>query len=115
MRILRAILLGQIPVVTEKFHDHILDDVATLWDGKMETAMRLGTWQFLDRRIWLTEYMHSIEVYDREARARNRPFVSATAALARSEHDNPSSSELDGKIGTLGDFRNASVANRQSS
>jgi len=115
MRILRAILLGQIPVITEKFHDHILEDVATLWDGKMETAMRLGTWQLADRRIWLTDYTRSIEAYDREARARNRPFVNATAALARTEHDNPIVSELDGRIGALSEASNASVASRYSS
>jgi hypothetical protein len=101
MRILRAILIGQIPVLTEKFHDHILEDVASLWDGKTETATRLGTWQLLDRQIWLADYMRSIEAYDREARARNRPFVSATAALARADDDNPSVSELNGRIGAL--------------
>ena len=68
MRILRAILLGQIPVVTKKFHDHLLENVATLWDGKTETAVELGTRQFLDRRLWLTDYMQSLEAYDRQAR-----------------------------------------------
>jgi hypothetical protein len=82
MRILRAILLGQIPVVTKKFHDHLLEDVATLWDGKLETAVELGTRQFLDRRLWLTDYMRSVEAYDRQAQEANKPFVSAIKALA---------------------------------
>jgi hypothetical protein len=81
MRILRAVLLGQIPVITKKFHDHPLEDVAMEWDGKVETAVDLGARQFLDRRLWLTDYMRSIEAYDRLARATNKPFVSAVKAL----------------------------------
>ena len=108
MRILRAILLGQIPVLTKKFNDHILENVATLWDGKTETATTLGTWQLLDRRIWLNDYMRAIEEYDREARARNRPFVSAIAALTK--FDDPSASER-GRIRALGEISDASLAN----
>ena len=92
MRILRAVLLGQIPVVTKKFHDHILENVATLWDGKVETAVELGTRQFIDRRLWLTDYMHSLEVYDRQAREANEPFVKALQALAESIPSNSSPS-----------------------
>jgi hypothetical protein len=84
MRILRAILLGQIPVVTKKFHDHLIEAVATLWDGRVDTAVDLGTRQFLDRRIWLTDYMRLIEDYDRQAREANRPFVDAVLKLAES-------------------------------
>ena len=112
MRILRAILLGQIPVITQKFQDHILEDVATVWDGKMETAMRLGTWQILDRRVRLTDYTRSIEAYDREARARNRPFVSAITSLARAEHDNPPASQPNAQIGAMGDTKNATDPER---
>ncbi len=82
MRILRAVLLGQIPVVTKKFHDHLLENVATLWDGKTETAVELGTRQFLDRRLWLADYMESLEAYDRRAEEANKPFVSAIMRLA---------------------------------
>jgi hypothetical protein len=79
----------------------MLENVATLWDGKTETATSLGTWQLLDRRIWLTDYMRSIEEYDREARARNRPFVSAITSLTRTEPHNTSASELVGKVRAL--------------
>ena len=81
MRILRAIMLGQIPAITKRFHDHFLEDVATLWDGKTETAILLGTQQFLDRRALLVEYARSIEAYDHEAREANKPFVRALMAL----------------------------------
>jgi hypothetical protein len=84
MRILRAILLGQIPVVTKKFHDHLLEGVAMQWDGKLETAVELGARQLLDRRLWLIDYMRSLEAYDQQAREANRPFVSAMTALAES-------------------------------
>ena len=84
MRILRAILLGQIPVVTKQFHDHIVEDVATLWDGKVETAVELGTRQFIDRRMWLTDYVKSLEAYDQQATTANKPFVSAVKALTES-------------------------------
>ena len=84
MRILRAILLGQIPVVTKQFHDHIVEDVATLWDGKVETAVELGTRQFIDRRMWLTNYVKSLEAYDQQATTANKPFVSAVKALTES-------------------------------
>jgi hypothetical protein len=85
MRILRAVLLGQIPVVTEKFHDHMLEDIAMLWDGKLETALELGSWQFLDRQVWLNGYLRSIETYDRRAKEANKPFVDAMVALVGGE------------------------------
>jgi len=88
MRILRAILLGQIPIVTKKFHDHLIENVATLWDAREETAVELGTRQFLDRRLWLTDYMRSIEEYDRQAREANKPFVGAIMALAEGGQTN---------------------------
>jgi len=81
MRILRAIMLGQIPVVSEKFHDHLIEDIAMLWDGKSETAVQLGTWQLRDRQLWLTDYLRSIEAYDRKAREENKPLVDAMMAL----------------------------------
>jgi hypothetical protein len=81
MRILRAVLLGQIPVITKRFQDHPLEDVATLWDGSLETAVELASRQFVDRRMWLPDYLRSIEAYDREASAANKPFVDAVQAL----------------------------------
>lgn len=81
MRILRAILLGQIPVITKRFYDHPLEDVAMLWDGKKETAFELATRQIFDRQPWLTDYIRSIEAYDQQTREANKPFVSAMKAI----------------------------------
>jgi hypothetical protein len=84
MRILRAVVLGQIPVITKRFSDHPLEKVATLWDGRSETVFELASRQFVDRRMWLTDYLRSIEAYDREAKETNQSFVSAIHALAES-------------------------------
>jgi hypothetical protein len=81
MRILRAVLVGQIPVITKRFHDHPLEDVSVLWDRRLETAVELASRQFVDRRMWLPDHFRAIEAYDREARAANKPFVDAIEAL----------------------------------
>ena len=82
MRILRAILLGQVPVITKRCYDHPLEDVAMLWDGKKETAFEVATRQIFDRQSWLTEYLRSLEAYDRRTWEANRPFVGAMKVMA---------------------------------
>jgi hypothetical protein len=98
MRILRAMLLGQIPVVSKRFNDHLLENVAILWDGKPETAVELGTRQLLDRRMWLPDYLRSLEIYDSQAREANKPFVDAMIALAE---DVPSAEATEPAFATL--------------
>lgn len=94
MRILRAMLLGQIPVITKRFRDHPLEDVAASWDGKSETAIELASWQFVDRRAWLPDYVRSIEAYDRRATEGNAPFVNAVRALADDSEYHPAASAM---------------------
>jgi hypothetical protein len=89
MRILRAALLGQIPLITKRFHDHPLEDVAALWDGSLKTAVDLASRQFVDRRIWLPDYLRAIEAYDRKAKDANKPFVDAVDALAEDSASAP--------------------------
>jgi hypothetical protein len=91
MRILRAIILGQIPVITKKFNDHPIEDVAMLWDGTMNTALDFAMWKFIDRRSQLAGYLHSLETYDRNAREANKPFVDAVMALADRARTSPTS------------------------
>jgi hypothetical protein len=81
MRILRAIMLGQIPVVTKKFHDHLLEEVAMMWDGTSDAALKFGSYQLSDRQGGLNDYLRSIAEYDQAARDANKPFVSAMMAL----------------------------------
>jgi hypothetical protein len=87
MRILRAVLLGQIPVISKRFHDHPLEDVAILWDGRADTAIELASRQFLGRETWLTDYTRSVEDYDQMAKEANKPFVSAIDALTPDEEE----------------------------
>lgn len=83
MRILRAIYLGQIPVVTKKFDDHPLEQVALLWDGSQENSLEVAAFTIRDRDGWLAEYKRSIVEYDRVAQQANRQFVEAVSELAR--------------------------------
>jgi hypothetical protein len=94
MRILRAVLVGQIPVITKRFHDHPLEDVAALWDGRLDTAIELASRQFVDRRMWLPDYFRSIEAYDRQAKQANEPFVNAVRALADDLESRPTASAM---------------------
>jgi hypothetical protein len=84
MRLLRAIFLGQIPVVTKRFNDHPLEEVALLWDGRQDTALSIAAFTIRDREGWLEDYKRSIAAYDRVARQANKPFVDAVTALADS-------------------------------
>ena len=68
-------------MITKRFYDHPLEDVAMLWDGKKETAFELATRQIFDRQPWLTDYIRSIEAYDQQTREANKPFVSAMKAI----------------------------------
>jgi hypothetical protein len=79
MRILRAILVGQIPVVTKKFGDHPIENIALQW-GDLAMALARRNRQFLDRSVWLSDYCRSLDIYDRQAREVNGPFVRAIAA-----------------------------------
>lgn len=81
MRILRAILLGQVPVVTKKYDDHLIESVARLWDGRTETAREFASLGTGDRQGWLTNYVRSIEAYDQLAQGANKMFIDAMMAL----------------------------------
>lgn len=81
MRILRAILLGQIPVVTKRFHDHLIEEVAMLWDDKFDTALKFGSYQLGERRGYVADYLSLLEAYDQKAREANKPFVEAMTTL----------------------------------
>jgi hypothetical protein len=80
MRILRAALLGQIPVVTKKFKDHAIEDISLLWDNRTDTALKVQFYA-MDRRQLLAQYLKSIEQYNLLARDKNQEFWSALARL----------------------------------
>jgi hypothetical protein len=71
MRILRAVLFGQIPVVTQKFGDHEIESIAQLWDGKVATAQKLFTEAAVGREELIERYIASIAQYNQIARKKN--------------------------------------------
>jgi len=80
MRILRAALLGQIPVITKKFKDHAIEDISLWWDHRVDTALKIQFYA-MDRRQLLAQYLGSIEQYNLLARRKNQEFLNALARL----------------------------------
>jgi hypothetical protein len=72
MRILRAALLGQMPVITKKFGDHEIEEIAILWDGSIETARRLWCEGTIGRETLIETFIGAIEAYNEVATARNK-------------------------------------------
>jgi hypothetical protein len=81
MRILRAALLGQIPVVTKKFNDHDIEDIACLWDGRLDSALKIMHFS-MDRRQLIDDYLQSVQRYNAVAKSKNRPFLFALDLLS---------------------------------
>jgi hypothetical protein len=82
MRIARAALLGQIPVVTRKFDDHDIEDIALLWDGRRDTALEIMNYR-AERKQLVDSYARSLEIYNATARCGNRKILDAIALLRR--------------------------------
>jgi hypothetical protein len=81
MRILRAALLGQIPVVTKKFNDHDIEDIACLWDGRLDSALKIMHFS-MDRRQLIDDYLQSVQRYNAVAKSKNQPFLFALDLLS---------------------------------
>jgi hypothetical protein len=80
MRILRAALLGQIPVVTKKFQDHDIEDIALLWDGETDTTSRM-LHLAMDRKRLVSDHMQSVRRYTAIAKDKNQAFLRALETL----------------------------------
>ena len=81
MRIARAAMLGQIPVVTSKFGDHEIEGIATLWDGKIETAYELLRLAFSGRDEMIERYAASVSAFNEIATSKNRKLINAIQRL----------------------------------
>jgi hypothetical protein len=81
MRILRAILLGQIPVVTRKFADHAIEQVAMVWDGRVDTAEQLWVDATMGRPELVERHLAAVASYNNVARLENGMIDSALASL----------------------------------
>jgi hypothetical protein len=71
MRLYRAAVLGQIPIVTKKFGDHEIEDIALLWDKRKSTAMRLLTEGTIGRSLLVERYLAAVERYNGIAHRKN--------------------------------------------
>jgi hypothetical protein len=71
MRLYRAAVLGQIPLVTRKFGDHEIEDIAELWDGTPSTATRLLAEGTIGRSQLLERYFTAVERYNGIAHRKN--------------------------------------------
>jgi len=71
MRILRAILFGQIPVVTRMFGDHDIEMTALVWDGTAATAKRMWHDATEGRSALVERHLAAVAAYNIVARAKN--------------------------------------------
>lgn len=84
MRILRAVLIGQIPVITEKCNDHPLEEVALLCNINKENngdLYELIQYRYMSRERQIEKYCHSLASYNDFSRDANEPFCSMIYAL----------------------------------
>lgn len=85
MRILRAVLYGQIPVVTQRFADHEIEAIAKLWDPKsrdLTTFGKLWTAASVDREKLIAQHMAAVSNYNRIAIQKNEAFDLALKRLS---------------------------------
>lgn len=83
MRILRAALLGQIPVVTRKFGDHEIEQIALVLDMplKAEKAQKLWCEATIGRKELVERFTASVETYN-EIAARKNAAVEKACRIA---------------------------------
>ena len=81
MRILRAILRGQIPVVTRKFNDHDIESVAVEWDDRAATADKMWVDATMGRLELVERHLAAVASYNRTAQQKNAEIDSALANL----------------------------------
>src|SRR5262249_40539376 len=87
MRIARAALLGQIPVVTKKLADHDIEDIALLWDGRRDSAFKIMSYR-MDRKPLLQTYIQSVRTYNGKAKEKNQQLLEAIELLSASDKEN---------------------------
>jgi hypothetical protein len=82
MRILRAVLMGQIPLVTRKFGDHELEELALEWDNQQKTADFLWALAVGDRGELLERHLAAASHYNAIAREKNARIDAALPEIA---------------------------------
>jgi hypothetical protein len=79
MRIQRALLLGQIPLVTRKFGDHAIEDLAVLWDGSDRAADQLWINATVGRSELIRHHIAAVARYNAVAERNNAEVNDAIA------------------------------------
>ena len=77
MRLLRAALLGQIPVVTRMFGDHELERIALLWQPSVKSAQRFWCDATVGRETLIERFVGSVADYNRIAEEKNKALAKA--------------------------------------
>jgi hypothetical protein len=77
MRLLRAALLGQIPVVTKMFGDHDIERIALLWEPSRDIAQRFWCDATLGRETLVERFVESVTDYNRIADEKNKALTTA--------------------------------------
>jgi hypothetical protein len=94
MRILRAALQGQIPVVTKKFGDHPIEDIALVWDGTSDTSYEMLRLASSGRDELIEKYSASIEAYNHWAKKQNKEILEAVKTLANAVAERPTPADV---------------------
>jgi hypothetical protein len=81
MRIARAAMLGQIPVLTKRFGDHEIEKIALLWDGKTETAAEMWRLASRGRDVLISRYKKSLQAYNELANQNNYNLLQTVESL----------------------------------
>jgi hypothetical protein len=82
MRLQRAILLGQIPLITRRFYDHPIEEVAHQWDGTPRTAEKIWVEASASRFSLVERHIAAVARYDSIAKQQNAAIDAALAEIA---------------------------------
>lgn len=77
IEIYRAVIMGQVPVVTEIFGDHEIESIAVRWNGTREDSDRLFLDGTLRRDSFVDSFLAAISSYNELARHQNLHFLNA--------------------------------------
>lgn len=77
IEIYRAVIMGQVPVVTEIFGDHEIESIAVRWNGTREDSDRLFLDGTLRRDSFIDSFLSGIKAYNEVARDQNLHFQDA--------------------------------------
>lgn len=89
VRIYRAAILGQIPVLTKVFGDHEIEDIAAQWKGSSEDTSRLFVGGTLGRAGYVDAFLQRVASYNEIARQKNRDVLGYFSWLASGEFPEP--------------------------